>query len=457
MIKRKFRLWQFLNRGIWSIPQSDLSKRKSISIKTIRILIISIRGFYEDKIQQRAAAITLYSLLTLVPVLALGFGIAKGFGYDTFLENKVKVYLYKWVNQLSDNSVTDSSPLVKGYSDVVDQIITFSNATLARTKGGLLAGIGIILLFWAVMNVLSNIENSFNDIWQVKKGRSYLRRYSDYLSVMLISPVFLITAIAVNDKIKEMSNQVELVQLISPILFFILKSIPYILIIVLFTLVYIIMPNTKVKFRSGLTGGIIAGSVFLLVQMAYIHFQIGVSRNNAIYGSLAAIPLFIIWVQISWLIVLIGSKIAFATQNIQMYEFENEAINTSSYSHRIIALVVTHHIIMNFNIGEKSLTQSELSQNLHIPVSILSTVLSDLVKTRILCEVLTEKPGIFGYQPAQNVELLSISLVNESLDKLGENYPIENTSKIALKLKSIDKDIFNLIKKSDHNILIKDL
>ncbi len=457
MAKRKLHIGHFLTRGIWSIPQSDFSKRKSMPIKVIRILIITIRGIYEDKIQQRAAAITLYCLLSIVPVLALGFGIAKGFGYDKFLENKVRVYLNNWAHHLADNSYTNSSTLLQGYSDAVDQVITFSNATLARTKGGLLAGIGIILLFWSVMNVLSIIESSFNDIWQVKKRRSYIRQYSDYLSIMLISPVFLITAIAVNDKIMEMSKQVELMHLISPVLFTALKAIPYILIIVLFTLVYLIMPNTKVKFRSGLTGGIIAGSIFLLVQMAYIYFQIGVSRNNAIYGSLAAIPLFIIWVQISWLIVLFGAKIAFATQNTQMYEFENEAVNMSYYSHRIIALVVTHHIIMNFNKGEKPLTQPEISKNLHIPVRILSVILSDLAKTRILSEVLTDNPRIIGYQPAQNVDLLSILYVNECIDKLGEHYPIENTSKIALRLMAIDKDFIKSIKMSDSNILIKNL
>lgn len=436
---------------------NEFSAGKAFFIKLIRVLIISLRGFYEDKIQQRAAAITLYCLLSIVPVLALGFGIAKGFGYDKFLEDKVKEYLNIWIQQLVDNSVSNSATFYKGYSEVVDQVITFSNATLARTKGGLIAGIGIILLIWAVTNVLSNIESAFNDIWKVKKGRTYLRKYSDYLSIMLVSPVLLITAIAVNDKLVDMGKHIELLQVISPVLFFILKTIPYLLIIILFTLVYLIMPNTKVQFKSALIGGIVAGTAFLLVQMAYIHFQIGVSKNNAIYGSFAAIPLFLIWIQISWLIVLLGAKITFATQNTNIYEFENEAVNMSFYSQRIIALVVTHHVIINFNQGGKPLTQLQISKNLHLPVRILSSILLNLVNGRILSEVITEKPGLIAYQPAQSVDIFSIAYINECLDKTGHHYPIEKTSKTALKLESIDKDLVRLIEKSHQNILVKDL
>lgn len=456
-----FRIGHFFTKGIWSMRLNEFSTRKAMFFRAIRILIISIRGIYEDKIQQRAAAITLYSLLSIVPIAALGFGIAKGFGYENFLEEKVKDYLRDKAQYFVNETGASSSTIFQGYSDAVDNLITFSNEALARTKGGLIAGIGIILLFWAVMKVLSNVENSFNDIWQVKKGRRYLRKYSDYLSIMIISPVFFITAIAVNvfinHKLVDISKQVEVVHMISPVLFKILKTVPYLLIILLFTLLYLIMPNTKVKFSSGLTGGIIAGIIFQIVQMAYVRFQIGVSSNNAIYGSFAAIPLFIIWIQISWLIVLFGAKISFATQNADMYEFESEAENMSNYSHRIIAMVVIHTIIMNFNAGKKPLTQVELSKILRIPTSILNIVLSDLVRTSILSEVLTENPNIVGFQPAQSIDHFSISYVIENIDKLGEHYAIESKSDLALKLKSINENFFKVFEKSDYNILIKDL
>lgn len=462
MVKKIKQLWHFLTKGIWSMRLSDFSARKAMSLKAIRILVLSIRGLYEDKIQQRAAAITLYCLLSIVPALALGFGIAKGFGYDKFLEeNIVKPYLKERAHQLAEASNVDSASIYKGYSEGVDEIITFSSATLARTKGGLLAGIGIILLFWSVMKVLSNVESSFNDIWQVKKGRLFLRKYSDYISIMIISPIFFISAVAVdvflNQKLNAMTRHVEVVHLVSPVLFFLLKTIPYLLIIVLFTLVYVIMPNVKVKWKYGIFGGIVAGALFQIVQMAYIHFQIGVSSNNAIYGSFAAIPLFLIWMQISWLIVLFGAKITFAAQNSDMFEFETEAINMSNYSRKILAMVVTHRMIKNFNHGEKPWMLQEISQNLHIPIRILTGILSDLVRTRILSEVLIENQRSVGYQPAHNVDHFTVNYIVEQIDKLGEHYPIENKSEIALKLKTINEKMYRWFELSEDNKLIKDL
>ena len=173
----------FLLKEIWRLHLHEYSPKKAFILKAIRVLVISIRGVYEDKIQLRAAALTLYSILSIVPVLALGFGIAKGFGYDHVLEQKVKVYLETKTHPLTINSSS-------GQTDVVNKIISFSNSMLAKTKGGLVAGIGIIVLFWTVMKVFGNIENSFNDIWQVRKGRPYIRKYSDYFTFMLISPLF---------------------------------------------------------------------------------------------------------------------------------------------------------------------------------------------------------------------------------------------------------------------------
>lgn len=461
MIKKVLRIWNFLSKDIWSIHLREIHPKRAWPIKAMRILLISIRGIYEDKIQLRAAALTLYTLLSIVPVLALGFGIAKGFGYDQLLESKVETYLNTKAQEMTTKPTGASESQITGYEEIVNQLISFANAMLAKTKGGLVAGIGIALLFWTVMKVLSNIENSFNGIWQVKRGRPFVRKFSDYLSIMFIAPVFIITASAVNvyvnNKLVEISKHVEVVHFISPVLFLVLKVVPYLLIYMLFTIVYMIMPYTKVTFKAALIGGLIAGSVFQITQMAYIFFQIGVSSNNAIYGSFAAIPLFIIWLQISWLIVLFGAKIAFAVQNVDWYEFEAETVQMSDYSRRILALMVTHRIIQNFKKGEKPLTIDEISHQLILPMRMLKAIIADLVKSNILSEVLTDKPKITAYQPSKNIDHYSVKYVIEILDKHGHNTIPDMRLEKTQRLLEIHDAFMKSVEQHPENVLLKDI
>jgi membrane protein len=442
MLDKFIYIKDFLTKGLWSLRLSDFSPRKAMQIKALKILVIAIRGIYEDKIQQRAAALTLYTILSIVPILAMGFGIAKGFGFAKTLEDQIRTKLVE-------------------YQDIVEKLITFANQMLVRTKGGLVATVGFVLLIYTILKVFNNVESSFNDIWQVRKGRTYVRKISDYLAMMIISPIFFVTASAVNvyitDKLHAINRHVEVVNIISPVLFSALKVVPFLLIIVLFMLLYITMPNTKVTFKAGLLAGVIAGTAFQITQWAYIYFQIGVSNYNAIYGSFAAIPLFIIWLQISWLIVLFGAKISYATQNYEMHEFEMETMQMSEYSRRILSLLTTHRIIENFKKGVHPPTASELSLELRIPIRMLKIILSDLMKCKIISEVITDKPKINAYQPAQNIEHLSIKYVMEKLDKLGEHYSVEEHSEVTRKLVEIHEKFFKTIETLPENLLIKDM
>lgn len=435
-------LINFITKGIWSIRSSELDKRMAIVIKSVRIFVLSIRGFNEDKIQLRASALTLYTLLSVVPVLALGFGIAKGFGMDQYLQKEL-------VNNL------------EGHQEILQKSIDFANNLLERTKGGVVAGIGLLMLFWTVLKVFINIESSFNDIWQIKKARSFSRKFSDYISMMLISPILFISASASNVFIHQalgnIENRVKIIGVVSPLIYSLLNIIPYFLIILLFTLVYMIMPNTKVRFKPALVGGFIAGVAFLLTQWVYVNFQIGVSSYNAIYGSFAALPLFIIWVQISWQIVLFGAKISFATQNIDMFEFENETIHMNDYSRRILSILIVHRIIQNFKTGLNPLKPEELSKELKIPIRMIKSVLNDLVRCRILSEVITDNPKMNAFQPAQFIDRFSVKFIIESLDKLGETYIAKEDTELTQKIISIQESFYNQMDNAPDNVLIKNL
>ena len=456
MVQKLLIIWEFLTKGIWSLRLNDFSPRKAMQIKALRILLISIKGVYQDKIQLRAAALTLYTLLSVVPILALGFGIAKGFEYDKYLKSQVVSYFDSKLEEAKSNEDSEGSENVeyyKVYKQISEQLISFADAMLAKTKGGFMAVISLVLLFYTVMKVLGNIESSFNDIWQVKKPRPFVRKFTDYFSMMLISPIFLISAIVGIVTLQS----VKVHSLLSPFLFLTVKILPIILIIALFTMIFIIMPNTKVKFYAGLVGGVLAGVIFYLTQQVYIIFQIGVSSNNAIYGGFAALPLFLILLQISWLIVLFGAKVSYATQNYEMHEFEAETTHMSDYSRRILALLVTHRIIQNFKNGQKPLTLMELTKELHIPIRMLKTIIQDLMQCRILSEVLTDKPKVTAFQPAQYIERFTVKFVMVELDKLGETYLKNKHTETTQKLVDIHNKFLESIEKHPENILIMNI
>ncbi|MFH2218870.1 MAG: YihY/virulence factor BrkB family protein, partial [Pseudomonadota bacterium] len=263
------RVIDFFKTGIWRVRLRDLPRRKAFFIKQLRILFLTIQGFNHDKCPLRASALTFYSLLSIVPVAAMAFGIAKGFGFAKRLEN----LLYE---------------KLPGQEEVLTQVIAFANTLLENTKGGVIAGIGIAVLLWSVIKVLSHIEGSFNAIWEIRKHRSIGRKITDYLSIMLICPFLLIMSssvtVFITTQIKHITEKVALIGLFSPIIFFFLKLIPYGLVWVLFTTIYIFLPNTRVDFRSGIVGGVFAGTLYQIIQWTYINFQVLVAKYNAIYG-----------------------------------------------------------------------------------------------------------------------------------------------------------------------------
>ena len=292
---------QFITTDIWRIRLKDIPRARSFFLKLLRIIILAVRGFDEDRCQLRASALTFYSLLSIVPVVAIIFGIAKGFGFQEGLEKEL-------LDKFSEHQA------------VLVQVMEFAKSLLETTKGGLIAGIGLAVLFWTVIKVLGSIENSFNNVWGVKKSRPWSRKFTDYMSVLLIAPILFILSsslmVFITSQVTFITEKFALLGYFSSLIFFLLKLLPYCIVWILFTFIYIFMPNTKVRFTSGLVGGIVAGTIYQLVQWGYIAFQVGVAKYNAIYGSFAALPLFLVWLQLSWLVVLFGAEICFSHQNV---------------------------------------------------------------------------------------------------------------------------------------------
>ena len=439
MIKK---IINFIKTDIWRIPTRTLSRKKSFLIKQLRIILLALRGFDEDKCSLRASALTFYSLLSIVPVFAMIFGIAKGFGFEQRLETQ----LYE---------------KFPGQEEVIIQIVTFARSLLENTRGGIIAGIGVVLLFWTVIKVLGNIEKSFNDIWGIKKLRTIGRRFTDYISVILICPLLLILSssimVFINKQVASATEKVVILSAIGPFIYLMLKMLPYCILWGVFTFIYLFMPNTKVNLKSGLLGGIVAGTIYEITQGIYITFQVGVAKYNAIYGSFAALPLFLVWLQLSWLIVLLGAEISFAHQNVDMYEFEPDCLRASYSFKRLLALRITHLITKNFFQGAHPLTATDIGQKLEAPIRLVRQMLFELVDAEVLSEVKIDDHRETAYQPARDISSLTIKDVVDALEGRGvEDIPVVQSKELHTLTENLSA-LRKAISQSPANKILKDI
>jgi membrane protein len=439
MIKR---FTNFMKHDIWRIRIRDIPRKQSFLIRNLRVILLALRGFDEDKCSLRASALTFYTLLSIVPVFAMAFGIAKGFGLERILEKQL---LEKFPVQ----------------NEVIITIINFSHSLLDNTKGGVVAGVGVALLFWTVIKVLGNIEHSFNDIWGIKQMRSLGRRFTDYLSVMLICPVLLIAAssmtVFITSQAQIITQRIAFLGYFSFLIQWLLWLLPYSVMWVVFTFIYIFVPNTKVHFSSALLAGCLAGTIYQVVQWVYVDFQIGVAKFNAIYGSFAALPLFLVWLQLSWRIVLLGAELSFANQNVDTYEFEHDCLNVSHSFKNIMTLRIVNLAARNFSMGKKAFTAEDISQEVGIPIRLVRDILHELTETRILVPVKEEPQNVPAYQPGVDIHLLTIKYVLDKINSLGtDTIPVTKTKELDRIIESIQA-FQALIEKSSHNALLKDL
>jgi membrane protein len=402
-----FNIISFIKEDLWLLHEQRLPLFKAAIIKTLKIVILSVQGFSSDLCPLRASALTLYSILSIVPVIAMLFGIAKGFGFETMLEQRL-------LEQAPDQDA------------MVLQLISFAQNLLESTKGGVVAGIGIVVLFWTIISVIGNIEESFNYIWKISTGRSISRKFSDYLSLMLLAPVLLIASgsitVFLDTKINWLITVIELPEFGTWLVIKALSLSPLALMIALFTFTFIFMPNHKINYKAGIIAGIITGIMYHLLQGAYLSLQIGVSKYNAIYGSFAALPLFVVWLQTGWMIVLFGCEMAFFLQNYETYRNNNRFSDLSFSLKKVIALQITHLIIKNFIQLNNPLTADEIATKLVIPIAIIQPVLSKLIVSHIIVEFKNQDEDDVVYQPAVDINMLTIVYVINALEQCGQNH-----------------------------------
>ena len=432
----------FINHKLWRFRIEKLDKRQGFFIKQLRIFTLAIKGFNEDKCLLKASALTYYLLFSIVPVIALAFAIAKGFGFEKKLEENL-------MQDLSEQK------------EILTQVFTYANEMLSNAKGGIIAGIGVVLLLWSVMKLLGNIEDSFNEIWEIKKPRTFVRKFTDYLSIILIAPIFIIVSgsitVIIKSQVDTAMHSYNWLQHIGPAFTVLLKTISFLLITFLFTFIYIVLPNTKVKFGSAFKAGLVAAVLFELLEWGYINFQIGVAQYNAIYGSFAALPLFLIWVQYSWFIVLFGAELAFANQHVDHYELENEIQGISVRYKRVLALLIANKVVKNFIEGKQPMTAEELARQLDLPVRLVRSIIFEFTESGIFCGVTTQNEKDLAYQPGMSESKLSVRFILNTMDKKGVNeMPIQQTHELDSINRLMD-EFDKVLDDNKGNVLVKDI
>ncbi len=395
----------YFREDIWKTRSSELPGIQRHFVKFYKIAAMSIRRFSADRLSVRASALTLYTLLSIVPVLALFFGIAKGFALEKKLES--------WI-------ITEFPE----QQELLGQALVFARRMLEETKGGLVAGAGVVFLLYTVISVIGNIESNFNDIWSIAKSRSLGRKVTEYLSLMLIGPFLALGASGLNIYVATLVHKAvgaaPYSHLLGPAARFALSSSPILLIWFLFSFLYIFLPNTKVRLLSGLYGGALAAIGYQITQTLYIKLQVGVSSTNAIYGSFAALPLFLIWLQLSWNIVLFGAEWTHIYQNFESYEKEEGQPNPSFRTIKRLSLGITRFVTHCFLQNEAPPPAALMAAGLRVPRRILNEILQKLVDARILVEVVAKDGEDSIYLPARDPRQLTPVVIFKALENLGE-------------------------------------
>ena len=390
---------------IWSVNEKRLSFLQKLGLRVLKRFVITWECITKNNIMNYASALTYSSMLAAVPVLAIIFAIARGFGFDTIIETKLRSSL-------------------AGNPDIADTILYFVDSYLQHTKGGVFIGIGIIFLLYTLLSLTSNIEEAFNTIWYVKRSRSIYRQIIDYFGIFLLMPFVVVIISGLGIFLQTFRTFLPHTQLLSKAMSFGLHVSPLIFAILIFMLLYKLMPNTRVKWRHTIWPSILAGTVFMVVEWVYVHYQIKLSAYNAIYGSFAAIPLFMLWLQISWCICLFGAELCYANQSIHTYAFERISDELSRRYRDTLILLLMSRICKHFSNGMKPYTAHRLAVDTHLPDSLVGILLDELTEMQLLVENHNEPGDEPRYLPAIDIHRITVGMVTRRIDSHG----IENPS-----------------------------
>ncbi|TVR99889.1 MAG: YihY family inner membrane protein [Rhodospirillales bacterium] len=392
-----------LTRLIWNTDLSTRPGWQRAALGLARLLWVVFRDIQEGELTLRAMSLVYTSLLSLVPLLAISFSVLKGFG----VHGQMEPLILGALEPLGEEAA----------ADVTERLIDFVD----RMQVGVLGAVGLAFLFYTVVALMQKIEGSFNYIWHIRGERPLTRRFSDYLSVLLIGPVLVFLAIAVATMVTATPAYQAVVETpgIGAVVAWATSLAPYVLVILAFTFLYIFMPNTRVRFGSALVGGLVAGGLWAAAGTAFASFVATSTQYAAVYSAFAAMVLFLIWLFVTWLVVLVGGSIAFYHQNPDFVTKDRPSLLLSNSIKERLALSVAHLVGQSYYLGNAPWTLERLAVRLHVPRDALSTVVDALAKAGLITQVAEAWPP--AYLPAKPPDMTPLKAVLDAVRSTDQN------------------------------------
>ena len=401
-MKKISKITEFIRYDMWRLTSTELDSRaKRVGYGFIRTIVLVVRGFGSKNLNDKAKALTYSLIFAIVPILAMIFGVAKGFGVADVIEK-----------QLNQSFL--------GETNMVPTIMAMVDRYLETAQDGLFIGIGLLILLWAVYSFFQSVETAFNQIWNVQKSRSILRQVTTYIAILVLIPVLIVCSAGINIFVHTTVANIGHIEVLHD--FFHTsgaKLLQFVMCWLLFTLMYIAIPNTKVRFKSALIPGILMGTLFQLLQMLSVYLIAMLSRTSIVYGAFATIPILMTWLQYTSLLILMGAEMSYAIQNNEEFEYEHDLNKMSRRYKDFIMVYLLAVIVKRFEADEAPLTAHELAIRDRLPIRLVNQLLSRMVETGILREVYVENEEEKTFQPALDTHKISVGLVFDRIESQG--------------------------------------
>ena len=412
---KKNRVETVFRKNVWEVELSSLPWWKALLIRALRVFYVVIRDLLEGQLTLRAMSLVYTTLLAMVPLLAVSFSVLKGFG----VHNQIEPLLLNFLRPLGERGV-----------EVTSRIIGFVDSV----KAGILGSIGFALLIYTVISLIQKIERACNDTWHVNRSRPLSQKFSDYLSVILIGPVLVFSALGITASVMSTTvvQKMVAIKVFGSLMELATKLVPYLLVIAAFTFVYIFVPNTRVRFRSALTGGLVAGVLWETSGWAFASFVVKSAKYTAIYSGFAILIMFMIWLYLSWLIVLVGASVAYYHQHPESVTSYRRELRLSNRMQEKLALLVMFLVGNNYYDNLPALTLEEFAQSLNVPMEALEPIMEALEGYGLLSQTANEPPTYLPARPLDTAELKDVLDAVRGANEIVDLKPQSESAELAV-------------------------
>ena len=396
---------------MWRRTTTEMTSwHKRLGYLVIRTIVLVIRGFGSKNLNDKAKSLTYSLIFAVIPILAMIIAVAKGFGVVNVIEQ-----------QLSHSFL--------GETNMVPTIMEMVERYLDTTQGGMFIGIGLLILLWAVYSFFQSVESAFNKIWNVQRSRSILHQIATYIAIVVLIPVLIVCSAGINILVHSAVEGVHELGLVHNVLHNSgIEMLQFGMCWLLFTLMYIAVPNTRVRLMSALIPGVLMGTLFQLLQMLSVYLITMLSRTSLVYGAFASIPILMTWLQYTSLLILIGAEMSYAIQNNEEFEYESDLKNMSRRYKDFIMLYLLYTIIQRFEADEEPMTAHDMAVRDHLPIRLVNQLLGRMVETGILREVYVEGEEEKTFQPAMDTHKISLGMVINRIEKQGNELFLQSPS-----------------------------